>query len=682
MSEAPDAESAPLTAGGLLLVTCACAVALLMAPAVGGLVRGPAAVLSVLLVSAMSVALGSAIVPLLRLPRRTPGYMAAAVIGYCAVSAVHLTATAFLNLDAPRALVVDLVVAVASVVLRRFISRDEGSTRVGIGPALAESAVLVVCGALTAFWARQTILAVPQAASTDVFSAWQDYFLHASEITYLRDYPWFARQSQYMTGLSQPLYHRGSYALSGLVSYLADLPSLGVATAYWMPTGLLLAMCATYVLGSALGGAIAGVGAVVAVFLVPDASTYGLKNHFMSFHWLMQMAAGSGYALTPVIFALVVLVTTPPDRRVRGVATVLSLVAGAALFRTHVALLAGGTCAWWMLLVWKPRLTRAWSVRLAAAAVAAVALLLVLERIPLAPHFLSVRPHPIWFFELIHTQERGLPTPYTAWVDGHGALWTVVVGFTAMLVAGIGVWLGVLVLAWRNRISPRIGGVGAVPVAVLLSNLSIILFVPPFGGGDLTEFGQRPFVLVYLVFGALAGAAIASLLHQWCGARFGNPARAWVPVGLCVLVGLSVPWTYGSGLQQWWRSDWASLPLSHDAREAGEYLRTHANRGDQLLAASYDPFAIYVSLAERPAYLSRATLYQGLGGAAAAMANARLASGEQLAASASFDELKTQARALGVSWYIADTPAVQLWPAGIVERCAFCADHIRVYDLR
>ena len=115
-----------------------------------------------------------------------------------------------------------------------------------------------------------------------------------------------------------------------------------------------------------------------------------------------------------------------------------------------------------------------------------------------------------------------------------------------------------LACVWPTRVFPRLGwNVGAVPAALVLANLSIILFVPPFGGGDLTEFGQRPFVLVYLVFGALAGAAIASLLHQWCGARFGNPARAWVPVGLCVLVGLSVPWTYGSGLQQWWRSDWA-----------------------------------------------------------------------------------------------------------------------------
>jgi hypothetical protein len=112
--------------------------------------------------------------------------------------------------------------------------------------------VFLMCGALVALWGRETISSIPNAEATGVFRAWQDYFLHASEITYLRDYPAFGRHAQYLAGAPQPLYHRASYAMSALFSAVGGMPSLETATTFWMPAGLLLCMLATYALGCAL----------------------------------------------------------------------------------------------------------------------------------------------------------------------------------------------------------------------------------------------------------------------------------------------------------------------------------------------------------------------------------------------------------------------------------------------
>ena len=227
----------------------------------------------------------------------------------------------------------------------------------------------------------------------------------------MRDYPAFDRHSQYLTAIAQPLYHRGSYALPALMSALGDMPSLGMATAYWVPTGLILTMCGTYVFGAALGGPLLGVGALAAVFLVPDASAYGFENRFLSFHWLMQMAAGSGYALALVLMALTAVVTAAPGRTTRALAAAFALVAASAGFRVHVALLASGMLCWLVVLAWRPRLTAKALAWMLGAVLILGGALVWMESVALAPHFLTGRSHPVLFFLSVHTQASNLASP-------------------------------------------------------------------------------------------------------------------------------------------------------------------------------------------------------------------------------------------------------------------------------
>ena len=195
------------------LLVIAFAAALLMAPAYGRTVVGIAPSAAALLVAALSLLYGRALGSLFRVPLTASHRNAFELVaGFGGVSLVHLTATAVLNLTALAALPVDLVCGAAlfagTVVRRRpVIAQPAARRRAAVA---IDVCVIVACGALVAFWTRETTLSIPEAERTGLFRAWQDFFLHASEITYLRDYPAFGRHVQYLAGAPQPLYHRGS----------------------------------------------------------------------------------------------------------------------------------------------------------------------------------------------------------------------------------------------------------------------------------------------------------------------------------------------------------------------------------------------------------------------------------------------------------------------------------------
>ena len=323
--------------------------------------------------------------------------------------------------------------------------------------------VIVACGALVAFWTRETTFSIPEAETTGLFRAWQDFFLHASEITYLRDYPAFGRHAQYLAGAPQPLYHRASYAMSGVFSSVAGVPSLETATTFWMPTGLLLCVLATYAYGCALGGGLAGLAAVTAVFLFPDPSTYALKNRFLSFPWLMQVSPGSGYALALTFLALIVIATADrlPDRW--GFTAAAALVGAAAAFRVHIAVMAGGMLLLLVCFTWRPALTRRRIAIVVAALLAAAGAVVLMESVALAPHFLTGQSHPLRFLQLVHGM-ADVPTTYAAWTNGRSNAVTFVIGYAMLLVSACGLTIPALVVVWLGDMLGKAGHrVTAVP---------------------------------------------------------------------------------------------------------------------------------------------------------------------------------------------------------------------------
>ncbi len=666
------------------LLVIAFAIALLMAPAYGRVVAGPAPIAAALFIAAISLLYGRALGRLLRVPaaasHRNPFEL---VAGFTGVSLVHLTATALLNLTALAALPVDLVCGAAllawTVVRPRPVATPPAPR--GRAAIAIDVCVILACGALVAVWTRETAASIPVAETTGIFHAWKDYFLHASEITYLRDYPAFGRHAQYLAGAPQPLYHRASYAMSGVFSLVSGVPSLETATTFWMPAGLLLCALATYAYGCVLGGMLAGLAAVTAVFLFPDPSTYALKNQFLGFSWLMQVSAGSGYTVALTLLALIVLTTAGkwPDRR--GFAVAAALVGAAAAFRVHIAAVAGGMLVLLVCFTWRPALTRR---RLAigfAALVAIAGAVVLMESVALAPHFLTGQSHPLLFLQLVHGLAE-VPTTYAAWTNGRSSAVTFVIGYAMLLVSACGIMIPALVFVWLgDLLGPTGRRVLLFPIALVLTHIAIILLVPTAAYGDVSDFGHRPFVLIYAVAAATVGAAGGRLLSGLSNQGFGRESPAWVALAGMMIAGSLVPLTMGAQLQQRWGPHLAQVPVRDGDFEAGRFVRRNSTPGEYVLAADNDPLGLFVGLTERTAWLSRRELYRRLGGATGALAAARGAEHDALAP-LTFEQLQAFGRSRGLRWYVANTPASQLWPAAVTSRCAYCGRGIQVYDLR
>jgi len=666
------------------LLVIAFAAALLMAPAYGRTVVSFAPIAAALLIAALSLLYGRALGPLLRVPLAASHRNAfELVVGFSGVSLVHLTATAVLNLTALAALPVDLVCGAAlfiATVVRRRSAVTRPAAR-GHAVIAIDVCVIVACGALVAFWTRETTFSIPEAETTGLFRAWQDFFLHASEITYLRDYPAFGRHAQYLAGAPQPLYHRASYAMSAVFSSVAGVPSLETSTTFWMPTGLLLCVLATYAYGCALGGVLAGLAAVTAVFLFPDPSTYVLKNQFLGFSWLMQISGGSGYAVALTFLALIVIATADrlPDRL--GFTAAAALVGAAAAFRVHIAVMAVGMLLLLVCFTCRPALARRRITIVLAALVAAAVAVVLIESVALAPHFLTGQSHPLRFLALVH-QMADIPTTYTAWTNGRSNAVTFVIGYAMLLVSACGLMIPALVIVWLGDMLGKAGHrVLLFLVALVLTHIAIILFVPTGPSGDLSDFGHRPFVLIYAVAAASVGAAGGRLLSGWSNQTYGGEWPGLVVLAGMMMAGALVPLKMGPHLQQRWGPHFSLIPVRVEDFEAARFVRRQSRPGEYVLAADNDPIGVFVGLTERTAWLSRRELYRRIGGPTGALAAERAAAHDALAP-LTFEQLQSFGRSRGLRWYVANTPASQLWPAAVTSRCAYCGRGIQVYDLQ
>ncbi|HET9830820.1 MAG TPA: hypothetical protein VFP91_03905, partial [Vicinamibacterales bacterium] len=179
-----------------VVLAAAFAAALLVSPISGRTVAGVGAIGAALLIAALSVLYGRAVGWLVGVPPAASYRNAFEVVaGFAGVSLIHQATTAVLNLTAMRVLPIDVFIGGALFVA--FWRRERsGSVQAGTPWRAAigiDVCVFLMCGALVALWGRETISSIRNAEATGVFRAWQDYFLHASEITYIRDYPAFGR---------------------------------------------------------------------------------------------------------------------------------------------------------------------------------------------------------------------------------------------------------------------------------------------------------------------------------------------------------------------------------------------------------------------------------------------------------------------------------------------------------
>jgi hypothetical protein len=384
------------------------------------------------------------------------------------------------------------MICAASIVLvslgaLRFLPDD--SIRKGVAQAccredLPAFAILFTAATL---WSQAVISALPEIQSSGTFPAWIDCFTHANTLVQLRDYSVLGGTSVFLSGTPMLFYHYGSYMLPAALSSLASQTALGVVVAFWIPLGFLLAGFGAYAAGCALAGRKGGVAALAAVFLIPDASTYGMQNGFFGFHWMLQISAGSSYAVATAMIVFGLFTIASNARRVAPLLVASGLVAAIAALRAQLFIVMALAWIPLFLAAWRPR--RPWLRPAAAMAILVVGLIGVIgaEYIPLAPHFISGHNNAIEFFQLIDSlgsSHNGLFQDLSA---GQGPLVTKALGLAFLMLTAFGplvpIYFGII--AFRlifRRDSVRI--IDFFPAAVLIAYCLVILVFPASNTAD------------------------------------------------------------------------------------------------------------------------------------------------------------------------------------------------------
>jgi hypothetical protein len=527
-----------------------------------------------------------------------------------------------------------------------------GRRSAGTGPDLAVAAVVCVAAFI---WSWQAILAVPRLEATGRFDAWTDYFIHAGEVAQFARFGALHGMSIFAAGAALPLYHYGSYMASAALCGLSGLPALAVVTVFWTLLGFLLLGLAVAVLGGVVAEG-AGVFAVIAVLLVPDAAHYGVAAPFFDFHWLMQVAVSSCYAVALACLAVAAMIFWLRGRRVFHLAWAVGLTAAVFEFRVHVFIVLALTNALMFLFAWRPR--RRWyrPALVLAGAAAALAAMALLETIQRAPHFFSGGHHPVREMAVMLAMA---PSPMQDFY-GHliaqvrpagaalRALWpgaAVLIGLVLVSAAAFGLLLPFYLagLVWQAR-----RGVARAeaffPLAAVAAYWLMILTFPDTPAEPL-EFAHRPFVLPY------------TLLAAWCGVyglaalRAGFRDQTARRLGLALSVPLLVTPLSLQGSAQ--RSGMATAylfcdwPVPRGVLTAAAYVRAHAAPDDVVAMPAGPLDDAFLGLSER-AQLSPGsdflTIQSGISDAQAA-----LRAGELAQALTSDDA----ASRLGVTWTVA-----------------------------
>jgi len=651
---------------------------------IGGHASPLAQVAASLLIAVLAVNYGRSAAKLLALPFGEPFTTSfVIVVGFVALSLVHLAATTALHLAGLGALWIDAIAAAVLQTMAARADRLHAPADAGTGAAgMVIDAVALVCvGAMASVWAREAVTAFSHAQATGEFRAWQDYFLHATEITYVRDYATYAGESLYLRGFPQPFYHRASYAMPALFSALSGSPSVMAATAFWLPLGLTLCGVAAYGFGAVIGGRAGGLGAAAVLFLVPDASRYWLGNPWFSFFWLAQTGAGAGYAIAATLIALALLLRRTRADAGRGVLASVALAVCATLFRVHIAALGVPLVTVMGWLIW-PAPLRKKVVTVGLVALFALLTAVAFEWIELAPHFFTARPDHRAYFDFVLTQGPDQGAYYRR-LGGSDSSWGIVSGLALTLIGAFGAMLpaamALAIARGRGALDRR---PAALAVLVPVLYVAVVLLMPTPAHGDYTEYGHRAFVCAYAVLAAFVGAAIGRRMRPV--APRSAIARILTASALAIALACAalVPWRQGREIQQRWGPQFSVVPMAPDAIAAASYIRAHSSPGDHILASNEDPRAMFVGLTERPAFLSRSDLFRRLGGTAAALADARAAEHTALTRIVDYDDLRGAARKLGISWYIAGASDNPLWPAALKAHCNYCGSDLRVFDLR
>jgi hypothetical protein len=541
---------------------------------------------------------------------------------------------------------------------------------------------LVVVGlslAAATLWCQDSLRPISEQDGSVLFKPWVDGFYHAVHIRIFGASHGAASIEDFrLAGVPARLYHYGVYLTPALIKQASGIHSYTAFAGILAPLGVFFSGLGAYALVGSLWGAWPGLGACAALLLLPDGAQQGMRNTFMSYHWLTQISPSATYGVALLAVAwLFVLRGCAQGSRLQVLAGWLT--AGIlAVYKLHFFL--ANALLFWLVppLFFRARLGLRKRVLWAVSAAAAYgATIVYVQKIPGVP---LIRFDGSGIGEILKLV-KGFTPPgalrdFLAERIGRDSpmLANLMIGAPFVLLAALGLFAPLLVvLAVRLRRS-------AFPLFVLFPLLLVANFLVMFFGLALDfsrstpdELSHRPVIVMYFVVVAWIGGAGGLLLLEW--RRLGRIAR---PALICLAVLLlAVPAWLGSGVQRMWamrRFSPVQVPLG--LVRAAEYMRDHGDVRDVFQDAQFDRFYAVAALSERRAYAARTMTRISHN---SDKVEQRADAIEQFRELRDAATVVATARELGFRWFLLDAGDRVEWPAEIANRPAFELEGYRLY---
>jgi hypothetical protein len=554
-------------------------------------------------------------------------------------------------------------------------------------------------------WCQDSLRPISVEGNTVVFKPWVDGFYHAVHIRIFGASHGAASIEDFrMAGVPARLYHYGIYLTPALIRQISGIHSYTAFAGILAPMGVFLTGLGAYVLIRSLWGSWPGFAACAALLLLPDGAEQGMRNPFMSFHWLTQISpsATHGLALVAVAWLFVMRGCAQGSR--------LQIVAGwlvggiLALYKLQFFIASA-------LLLWlvPPLFFRVNGVGLGptesvaggagssqgpasdvrpiglakralwvvSAALVYVVTITAVQKLPGSPP-IRLDGSGIGMI-LDHVKRFTQPGALREFLVGHigkgstlpsnltiGALFVLLapLGLFAPLLAGLAIRL-------RKRTSPLFV---VFPLLLTVNFLAMFLGLAlDFSSSTPDELSHRPVMLMYFGVVAWVGGAAGLLLVE--SRRLGRIARPAI-LGLTVLL-LAYPAFRGSGIQRMWAMGMFSpIRVPMGLYRAAEYMRDHGDTRDVFQDSQFDRTYTVAALSERRAYVVHAMNPSRHNSALVAERSDAIDALVSLRDSAA---IAARARELGVRWFLLSPGSQVDWPDDITSRPAFERGGFRLY---
>jgi hypothetical protein len=595
------------------------------------------------------------------------------LVGYAAVNTALLALAMLSPLGIIANFAILLAVAASLFVAARPVCKPSGQDSVGL-------LVLGLSLAAATLWCQDSIRPMSVDGNAVIFKPWLDGFYHAVHIRILgASHGASSIEDFRLAGVPARLYHYGVYLTPAFIKQASGIPSYTAFAGILAPMGVFFAGLGAYALVASFWGTWPGFAACTALLLLPDGVQQGMRNTFMSYHWLTQISPSATYGLALLAVAwLFVIRGCIQGNRWQVLAG--WLVAGVLAFYKLHFFIASALLLWLV----PPLFFRMDGLGLAKRALWAISAVVVYGVAILAgrklPGIPLIRFDGSCVGEILKLvkgfTQPGALRDFLAERIGRDStlLSNLLIGVPFVLLAALGLFAPLLViLAIRRRRH-------APPLLVLFPILLIVNFLAVFFGLALDfsrstpdELSHRPVMVMY--FGVVAwvgGAAGLSLLESRRLGRFARPMM----VGLAVLL-MAVPAFFGSGVQRMWAMRMFSpvrVPIG--LVRSAEYMRDHGGTRDVFQDSQFDRTYTVAALSERRSYAARTMTRISYN---SERVEERAEAIDKLMQLHTPAAVAATTRELGLRWFLLNPSDKVEWPEEIANRPAFELNGFRLY---